>query len=301
VQYEVKFDEDPECGGAYVKLGPKIEDPLKFGDPTPYYIMFGPDKCGYNKRTHLIFNYNGENVLKTSDIDWKQDDNEVSTLYRLTVKADGSVAVKIGKEDVYTGKIEDDWKLLPEKEIDDPDDKKPSDWVDEAMMDDPEDEKPSDWVEVEKIPDPEAKKPDDWDDEEDGDWEIPEIDNPEFKGPWKPKRISNPEYKGVWAAKKIANPKYDASKAGSLHVYEKFAFIGFDLWQVKGGTHFDNMIITDDVNEADTLYEAWVKKSEYETETKKVEWSKTSTTTEAPEPGSVDEDDIEADGDDEDL
>ena len=30
-----------------------------FGDPTMYNIMFGPDKCGYTKRTHLIFNYKG--------------------------------------------------------------------------------------------------------------------------------------------------------------------------------------------------------------------------------------------------
>lgn len=27
-----------------------------------------------------------------------------------------------------------------------------------------------------------AKKPDDWDDEEDGEWEAPMIDNPEYKG-----------------------------------------------------------------------------------------------------------------------
>ena len=38
-----------------------------------------------------------------------------------------------------------------------------------------------------EIPDPDAKKPDDWDDEEDGEWESPNIDNPEYKGPWSPK------------------------------------------------------------------------------------------------------------------
>lgn len=40
-----------------------------------------------------------------------------------------------------------------------------------------------------------ASKPDDWDDEEDGEWEAPLIDNPEFKGEWKPKMIPNPDYK----------------------------------------------------------------------------------------------------------
>ena len=31
------------------------------------------------------------------------------------------------------------------------------------------------------IPDPDAKKPDDWDDEIDGEWEAPQIDNPDYK------------------------------------------------------------------------------------------------------------------------
>ena len=33
-----------------MKIGPKLSDPKTFGDPTPYNIMFGPDKCGYTKR-----------------------------------------------------------------------------------------------------------------------------------------------------------------------------------------------------------------------------------------------------------
>jgi hypothetical protein len=32
------------------EVGPKLSDPTTFGDPTPYNIMFGPDKCGYTKR-----------------------------------------------------------------------------------------------------------------------------------------------------------------------------------------------------------------------------------------------------------
>jgi len=64
IQYQAKYEKDVECGGGYVKIGPKMEDAKAFGDPTVYNIMFGPDKCGYNKRTHLIFNYKGKNVLK---------------------------------------------------------------------------------------------------------------------------------------------------------------------------------------------------------------------------------------------
>ena len=61
--YQAKYEKDIECGGGYVKIGPKLSDPKAFGDPTPYNIMFGPDKCGYTKRTHLIFNYKGKNAL----------------------------------------------------------------------------------------------------------------------------------------------------------------------------------------------------------------------------------------------
>ena len=128
---------------------------------------------------------------------------------RLTVKPDNTVKVEIDKEEIYSGSMKEDWELLKPKEISDPEDKKPSDWADDAMMDDPEDKKPDDWVTEQRVVDSSAKKPDDWDDEEDGDWEAPMIDNPDYKGDWYVKRISNPAYKGVWEPKKIANPEYE--------------------------------------------------------------------------------------------
>merc|ERR1712051_1178487 len=87
-------------------------------------------------------------------------------------------------------------------------------------------------------------------------------------GDWHVKRISNPAYKGVWEAKKIANPEFVDGDA--LGQYADFGFIGFDLWQVKGGTIFDNVIITDDVAEADAFAKKWKALSEHE-KTKKQE------------------------------
>merc|ERR1719274_260181 len=182
IQYQAKYEKDVECGGGYVKVGPKMSDPTTFGDPTAYNIMFGPDKCGYTKRTHLIFNYDGKNVLKKSDLSYKQEDEGTSHLYRLVVKPDNTARVEIDQEKIYEGSIKDDWEVLKPKEIDDPDDKKPSDWVEDSMIDDPEDKKPDDWVEEKRIVDADAKKPEDWDDEEDGEWEPPMKDNPEFQG-----------------------------------------------------------------------------------------------------------------------
>jgi len=64
IQYQAKYEKDVECGGGYVKVGPKLDDLTTFGDPTPYNVMFGPDKCGYTKRTHLIFGYKGKCLEK---------------------------------------------------------------------------------------------------------------------------------------------------------------------------------------------------------------------------------------------
>merc|ERR1712226_1601123 len=216
VQYQVKYEKDVECGGGYIKVGPKLADQKAFGDPTVYNIMFGPDKCGYTKRTHLIFQYKGKNVLKKSDLDYKQEGEGTSHLYRLILKPDNTVRVEIDEEKIYEGSIKEDWEILKPKTIPDPADKKPSDWAEDSMMDDPSGKKPDDWVTEKRIVDSEAKKPDDWDDEEDGEWEAPMKDNPEFKGEWYGKRISNPAYKGFWEAKKIDNPEYE----GDDNVYK---------------------------------------------------------------------------------
>merc|ERR1712107_472627 len=209
-------------------------------------------------------------------------------------KPDNTVRVEIDEEKIYEGSLKDDWELLKPKEISDPDDKKPSDWVDDSMMDDPEDKKPADWVEEKRIVDPEAKKPDDWDDEEDGEWEAPMIDNPAYKGEWSVKRISNPAYKGFWEAKKIANPEYVDDD--SLYKYDDFGFIGFDLWQVKGVTIFDNIIITDDVAEADAFVKKWKDLSEVEKAKKKEDDKKAE---EAKASAAKDDDDDDDKDDDE--
>merc|ERR1712093_137886 len=269
IQYQAKYEKDVECGGGYLKMGPKVDDLTAFGDPTVYNIMFGPDKCGYNKRTHLIFQYKGKNVLKKTDLSYKQENEGTSHLYRMILKSDNTVKVDVDQEEIYSGNLKDDWEILKPKQIADPDDKKPDSWVDEAMMDDPEDKKPDDWVTEKRIVDGDAKKPDDWDDEEDGDWEPPMKDNPEYKGDWKAKRISNPEYKGVWEAKKIDNPEFVDDD--SMYKYADFGFIGFDLWQVKAETIFDNIMITDDVAEADNFAAKWKKLNAIEQEKKKEE------------------------------
>merc|ERR1711915_1009305 len=75
--------------------------------------------------------------------------------------------------------------------------------------------------------------------------------------------------KGIWEAKKIANPEYEDDD--QVYKYDDFGFLGFDLWQVKGGSIFDNVIITDDAAEADAFAKKWKTLSEVEKAKKKEE------------------------------
>jgi len=119
-------------------------------------------------------------------------------------------------------------------------------------MADPDDVKPEGYDDIPKqIVDPEASKPDDWDTDADGEWEAPMIANPDYKGPWKAKQIDNPDYKGPWVHPEIDNPDYVSDD--TLYSYESFGAIGIDIWQVKSGTIFDNIIITNSVKEAESF------------------------------------------------
>ena len=116
----------------------------------------------------------------------------------------------------------------------------------------------------------EATKPEDWDDEMDGEWEAPMIDNPEYKGEWKPKQIDNPNYKGPWIHPEIDNPEYTSDP--ELYKRDEICALGFDLWQGKSGTIFDNVLITDDLEVARKFgEEVWKPTLEGEKKTKEAQ------------------------------
>jgi calreticulin len=307
LQFQVKHEQDIECGGGYMKLGPKPDDLSEFGDPTKYYIMFGPDQCGTgSKRVHLIFHYKGKNILRRTDIPW--NDDHMTHLLTLHLKPDNTYEVFVDQQSKAKGNLKDDFDFLAPKKIDDPAQSKPSDWVDEEEIDDPNDTKPADWVDgPEEIPDPDASQPEDWDAEEDGEWEAPKVPNPEYKGEWSPKRIPNPDYKGAWEHPQIDNPDYVDDD--TVYMFNDISFLGFDLWQVKGGSIFDNIILTSDLSEAEELAKrTWMPLSELEAEEKKKEEDKQAKEAEeaaanAPKDEPADEDDDMggSDGEDEEF
>ncbi|XP_062126131.1 calreticulin [Drosophila sulfurigaster albostrigata] len=244
VQFSVKHEQNIDCGGGYVKLFDCSLDQTDMHGESPYEIMFGPDICGPGtKKVHVILSYKGKNHLINKDIRCKDD--VYTHFYTLIVKPDNTYEVLIDNEKVESGNLEDDWDFLAPKKIKDPNAKKPEDWDDKATIPDPDDKKPEDWDKPEHIPDPDASKPEDWDDEMDGEWEPPMVDNPDYKGEWQAKQLDNPNYKGAWEHPEIDNPEYSADD--NLYLRNEICTVGFDLWQVKSGTIFDNVLITDDI------------------------------------------------------
>jgi calreticulin len=257
IQYSVKHEQDLDCGGAYIKLLPGKVDQAKFGGETPYSVMFGPDICGSsNKKTHVILHYEPkkDNLLIKKEVNTETDD--LTHLYTLVVRPDNTFEVFIDNKSVRSGKLDAEFDFLEPKEIKDPEAKKPEDWDDRAKIPDPEDKKPEGYDDIpEEIPDPDAKKPEDWDDDEDGEWQPPMIDNPDYKGPWSPKMIDNPDYKGKWKHPKIPNPEYKYDDSMYQVCKDGCTTVGFELWQVKTGTLFDDIIITDSLEEAQKFAE----------------------------------------------
>ncbi|XP_002735033.1 calnexin-like [Saccoglossus kowalevskii] len=291
VQYEVKFQNGQECGGAYIKLlsGDKKLKLSEFHDKTPYTIMFGPDKCGQDAKLHFIFRhknpitgeYEEKHAQKPSGDISNMFNDKQTHLYTLVVRPDNSYEVFVDQASVNSG------NLLQDVRIPDPDAVKPEDWDEDEpkQIADPDAVKPDGWLddEEELIDDPDAEKPEDWDDDIDGEWEPPQIENPacvpgcgvweppminnpNYKGKWKAPFIENENYQGEWSARRIANPDYFED----LNPFKMtpFSAVGLELWSMSDGIIFDNFIITNDKAIADDWVEqTWVPKN-YQEENK---------------------------------
>jgi len=301
-QYEVLLTSGLECGGAYVKLLSETSDltlTALDGD-TPYSIMFGPDKCGTTNKVHLIIRHKSP---KTGEVEEKHlvetptvKFDMLPHVYTLTIKPDNSYEILIDNEVAKEGSLFEDFQppFNPPAEIDDPEDFKPADWVDEEEVVDSEDEKPEEWdeeaartivdeeaqmpagwleAETHQTDDPEAEMPDDWDEEEDGvfepakidnplcskapgcgPWERPSKANPAYKGKWSPRMVPNPAYKGEWAPAQIPNPALYEDLAPMSNV-APIGAAAVEIWTMNSGIVFDNFLATYDAEVADDFAE----------------------------------------------
>uniref|UniRef100_A0AAV1TK91 Calnexin n=1 Tax=Peronospora matthiolae TaxID=2874970 RepID=A0AAV1TK91_9STRA len=297
VQYEVKLQKGLSCGGAYVKLLRQTEatpDYSSFSDSTPFVLMFGPDKCGSDDKVHLIFQhknpvsgvYEEKQMMEAPRIKNDKDTH----LYTAVIRDDNTFEVFVDQLSVKSGSLLTDFMpaVIPEKEIDDPEDSKPSDWVEEKQIRDPSAVKPDDWDEdaparvvdedavkpedwlddeAAMIDDPDVIKPEDWDDEDDGEFVVPQIANPKcaevsgcgewkqptkanpnYKGKFYPPYIPNPAYKGEWTARKIPNADYFEDAHPAR--MDPIGALAVEVWTMSEGITFDNFWLGNDLEKA---------------------------------------------------
>jgi calnexin len=293
VQYETRFLKGIDCGGAYIKLfGNPDFDPLTVCNESRYVIMFGPDHCGTTDKVHFIFNHknllNGSVEEKHLTTPPPVKTDKINHLYTLIVRPDQSFEIWIDAALEKRGSLLEDFtpSVNPPRQIDDPTDHKPADWVEDEMIDDPEAEKPEDWDESQPeyipdpeqldppsdwfvdeprfVPDPDAHRPDDWDDDIHGEWEPPTISNPKCEkaagcGEYEPPLVENPRYQGKWRPSQIPNPafkgEWKARQIPNPDYYEDpdpfsgfpdITGAGFELWMVNKDIGFGNVYIGQD-------------------------------------------------------
>ena len=75
--------------------------------------------------------------------------------------------------------------------------------------------------------------------------------------------IDNPEYKGEWEHPMIPNPEFVEDEELSVRCKD-CTHIGFELWQVKAGTIFDDILVTDSFEEAKEMATYWATKKSSE-------------------------------------
>ncbi|KAL4127612.1 hypothetical protein PRIC2_006616 [Phytophthora ramorum] len=316
VQYEVKLQKGLDCGGAYVKLlrqEKEDQDYSAFSDATPFVLMFGPDKCGNSDKVHLIFQhknpvsqeYEEKHMMEAPGIKSDKDTH----LYTAVIRDDNTFEVFVDQKSVKSGSMLENFlpSVIPEKEIDDPEDSKPDDWVDEKKIRDPSAVKPDDWDEdaPARIPDedavkpvdwlddepavindPDVVKPEDWDDEDDGEFIVPQIPNPKcaevsgcgewtrptktnpaYKGKFYAPYIPNPAYKGEWAPRKIPNPNYFKDEHPAR--MDPIGALAVEVWTMTEGITFDNFWLGNDLKKAQEFAElTWAPKHAAEVEAK---------------------------------
>jgi len=315
LQYEVKLENGLVCGGAYLKFltaDPKFV-PSKLHDKSPFTIMFGPDKCGETNKIHFILRHQNP-VSKEWEEKHMTDAPGIPAdsewhLYTLIIRSDSSFEVQLDGASKRTGSLLQDMSppVNPDKEIDDPEDKKPADWVDEPKMPQPGATKPDDWdedapKEIEdaaaekpsgwlddaplKVPDTTAEIPEDWDEEEDGEWEAPLVPNPEcdlapgcgqwvrpmipnpdYKGKWEVPMVDNPDYKGEWAPRKIENPHYFEDL--QPHRIAAIGGVAFEVWTMQSGILLDNIFVGSSAADAAAFAQkTYIEKRDLEAEWK---------------------------------
>lgn len=244
IQFTVKLENKMEKGQAYIKLFPESFRQDRYSRQTPFEILFGPDYNGW-ARKHLDFRVRRNRTVYDTYHPILAFDDVFTHMYTLIIYANQTYRMMKDNFTEIESTLEDAFGYCQLREVPDPFEEKPKDWVEDEYIDDPDDQPPEYMQRVPRfIPDETARRPADWDDGARGVWTQPLVENPEYRKKWIPRRIRNPEFRGAWEPKMVPNPDYDPD--AHFGKPENLCFIGIDAEQDVAGCIWDNILITDD-------------------------------------------------------
>jgi len=82
--------------------------------------------------------------------------------------------------------------------------------------------------------------------------------------------IPNPRFKGKWQQPMVQNPEWTEDMDSKVGIWD-IGYVGFEIWQVKAGTIFDDILITDSEEEAmEIAKNGWQKHRAKELEAKNI-------------------------------
>jgi len=295
IQYEARAQFLYVCASMKLKVfvDPRF-DPADMNNDTARILEFGPERC-YNHNQTVLNMFSGD-VKHTLKDKIPVPVDEIVHLYTLVLRPNNTFEVLIDMKSMYNGSFIESFvpAFIEPELINDPNDIKPNNWVDEMFIIDESAVKPDDWDENEPktipdpkkkripfgwlvdeqtmIPDPNAKKPEEWNEGHLGEWKAPMIKNPKCMraigcGPYQPPEIPNPKYKGKWTKPLINNPRFigqwkpkQINNPKYLGPQLPFSIppiigIGFDIW----GAHHDIMITNVLISNNESIIKRWNK------------------------------------------
>ncbi|KAM5229769.1 calreticulin-3 isoform 3-T3 [Hipposideros larvatus] len=171
IQYTVKHEQKMDCGGGYIKVFPADVDQKNLNGKSQYYIMFGPDICGFDiKQVHVILHFKNQYHSNKKPIRCKVDG--FTHLYTLILRPDLTYEVKIDGLAIESGSIEYDWNLTSLKKME-------KSLAESKDREQGKEDKLQDWEK--HFLDAGASKPSDWNSELDGDWQAPMLQKPPYQ------------------------------------------------------------------------------------------------------------------------
>ncbi|KAL2941465.1 Calreticulin-3 [Bienertia sinuspersici] len=148
--------------------------------------------------------------------DLQSETDKMTHFFTFILRPDATYSILVDNRERDSGSLYTDWDILPPRKIKDVKAKKPADWKEKEYIDDPNDVKLEGYDSIpSEIPDPKAKQ-----------------------------KIKDPNYKGKWKAPWIDNLEFEDDP--DLYVLKPINYVGIEVWQVKSGSVYDNILICDD-------------------------------------------------------